>query len=203
TGLPVSELVAFRPQRLALHELLVRVTANFSIPDGAKLEDLGINFRRTVSTILANYVTPEQEVIDAAFEALRRTLAAAIDKELTLLYPTAQEKAAAPTATGRLRALFQRPREAETSADAGVDAESAAIAAWEGAARTTRDEVRAAACRALARVASALFVRHGRIWGSRETIAGLSLDLACNAYGSEFVGRELEPLIARAVEHEA
>jgi len=203
TGLPVSELVAFRPQRLALHELLVRVTANFSIPDGAKLEDLGINFRRTVSTILANYVTPEQEAIDAAFEALRRTLAAAIDKELTLLYPTAQEKAAAPTATGRLRALFQRPREAETSADAGVDAESAAIAAWEGAARTTRDEVRAAACRALARVASALFVRHGRIWGSRETIAGLSLDLACNAYGSEFVGRELEPLIARAVEHEA
>jgi hypothetical protein len=31
----------------------------------------------------------------------------------------------------------------------------------------------------------------------------LALDLACNAYGSEFVGRELEPLIARAVRAEA
>ena len=50
-----------------------------------------------------------------------------------------------------------------------------------------------AACRALARVASALFVRHGRIWGSRETIAALALDLACNAYGSEVVGRLVEP----------
>src|SRR4051812_24548881 len=71
TGLPVSELVAFRPQRLALHELLVRVTADFSIPDGAKLEDLGINFRRTVSTMLANYIAPEHEAIDAAYEVLR------------------------------------------------------------------------------------------------------------------------------------
>ena len=110
TGLPVSELVAFRPQRLALHELLVRVTADFSIPDGAKLEDLGINFRRTVSTILASYITPQQEAINAAYEALRRGLAAAIEKELALLYPPAQEKAAATSATGRLRALFQRPR---------------------------------------------------------------------------------------------
>ena len=203
TGLPVSELVAFRPQRLALHELLVRVTADFSIPDGAKLEDLGINFRRTVSTILACYITPQQEAINAAYEALRRGLAAAIEKELALLYPPAQEKAAATSATGRLRALFQRPREAEPSAEAGIDAESAAIAAWEAAARTASDEVRTAACRALARVASALFVRHGRIWGSRETIAGLALDLACNAYGTEFVGRELEPLIARAVRAEA
>jgi hypothetical protein len=199
TGLPASELVAFRPQRLALHELLVRVTADFSIPDGAKIEDLGINFRRTVSTILTHYVAPEQETIDAAYQALRRELAAAIEKELTLLYPAVQAKPAATTATGRLRALFQRPREAEASADGGVDAESAAIATWEAAARASGDEVRAAACRALARVASALFVRHGRIWGSRETIAGLAVDLACNAYGSEFVGRKLEPLIARAV----
>src|SRR5580765_2889374 len=27
TGLPIPELVAFRPERLALHELLIRVTA--------------------------------------------------------------------------------------------------------------------------------------------------------------------------------
>jgi hypothetical protein len=203
TGLPASELVAFRPRRLALHELLIRVTADFFIPDGAKIEDLGINFRRTVSTILNGYVTPEQQAIDAAYEAVRGALAAAIEKELALLFPAVQAKAAETTATGRVRALFRRPRGAEPSADAGVDAESAAIAAWEALARTPGDEVRAAACRALARVASALFVRHGRIWGSRETIAGLALDLACNSYGSEIVGRKLEPLIARAVEREA
>src|SRR5215471_6341029 len=49
TGLPIAELVAFRPERLALHELLVRVTADVSVPDGSRIEDLGINFREIVS----------------------------------------------------------------------------------------------------------------------------------------------------------
>ena len=204
TGLPASELVAFRPQRLALHELLVRVTADFSIPDGAKIEDLGINFRRTVATILKNYIEPGQEGIDVAYEVLRRALAAAIEKELAVLYPAAPEKSATttPSAARRLRALFHRQREAEANVDTATDSESAVIAAWEATARAGGDEVRTAACRALSRIASALVVRHGSIWGSRETIAGLALDLACNGYGSEFIGRLLEPMIARAVESE-
>ena len=44
TGLALSELVVFRPQRLALHELLIRVTADFAVPDGSRIGDLGINF---------------------------------------------------------------------------------------------------------------------------------------------------------------
>ena len=36
TGLDCSELVAFRPERLALHELLIRVTADLSVPDGTR-----------------------------------------------------------------------------------------------------------------------------------------------------------------------
>ena len=59
SGLELSELAAFRPERLALHELLIRVTADFSVPDGPRIEDLGINFRRIVSRILAHYIQPE------------------------------------------------------------------------------------------------------------------------------------------------
>jgi hypothetical protein len=59
TGLPVAELVAFRPERLALHELLVRVTGDVSVPDGSKIEDLGINFREIVGVILTRYLRLE------------------------------------------------------------------------------------------------------------------------------------------------
>ena len=45
TGFNLSELVVFRPQRLALHELLVRITADFAVPDGTRIADLGLNFR--------------------------------------------------------------------------------------------------------------------------------------------------------------
>src|SRR5689334_19563918 len=56
TGLPRIDVVAFRPERLALHELLIRVTADLSVPDGTRIEDLGINFREMTRTILARSI---------------------------------------------------------------------------------------------------------------------------------------------------
>src|SRR5271166_303546 len=60
TGLELSDLVVFRPERLALHELLVRVTADIEVPDPehAKVNSLGIEFRRIVESIHTQYVTP-------------------------------------------------------------------------------------------------------------------------------------------------
>src|SRR3974377_2497746 len=53
TGLAMREVVAFRPGRLALHAVLVRPTAGFSVPDGQKIEDLGINFREIARALLS------------------------------------------------------------------------------------------------------------------------------------------------------
>ena len=39
TGLDYVELVAFRPERLSLHEVLIRVSADLTVPDGEKIED--------------------------------------------------------------------------------------------------------------------------------------------------------------------
>src|SRR5690606_31792765 len=44
SGLELQELVVFRPQRLVLHELLIRITADLSVPAGSRYEELGINF---------------------------------------------------------------------------------------------------------------------------------------------------------------
>jgi len=38
TGLEFTELVTFNPRRLALHEVLIRVTADLSVPDGSRIE---------------------------------------------------------------------------------------------------------------------------------------------------------------------
>src|SRR6516162_6244659 len=63
TGLPFSELACFRPERLALHELLIRVNADVSVPDGTKIEDLGINFRRMTKLILERAIAPRMEEV--------------------------------------------------------------------------------------------------------------------------------------------
>jgi hypothetical protein len=74
TGLPPGELAVFRPQRLALHELLIRVTADFAVPDGPRIEDLGINFRRIVGVLLSRHLEPQMDVIVAAYDGARRSM---------------------------------------------------------------------------------------------------------------------------------
>src|SRR5271170_5686438 len=68
TGFSPSELVAFRPQRLALHELLIRVTADFAVPDGSRIGDLGINFREIASRLFERHLLPEMDAITTAYE---------------------------------------------------------------------------------------------------------------------------------------
>jgi len=67
TGFNLSELVVFRPQRLALHELLVRVTADFAVPDGTRIADLGLNFREIARLLLSRYLEPAMDAITAAY----------------------------------------------------------------------------------------------------------------------------------------
>src|SRR5216683_1266580 len=82
TGFSPSELVAFRPQRLALHELLIRVTADFAVPDGTRIGDLGINFREMASLLLERHLLPEMDAIAAVYDRTRRELRNAIDAAL-------------------------------------------------------------------------------------------------------------------------
>jgi hypothetical protein len=67
TGFNLSELVVFRPQRLALHELLVRVTADFAVPDGTRIADLGLNFREIARLMLSRYLEPSMHAITATY----------------------------------------------------------------------------------------------------------------------------------------
>jgi len=199
TGLDAADLVAFRPQRLVLHELLIRVTADLSVPDGSRIEDLGINFREIVRTISARYLDPEMHAIVAAYDALRRELADEIATELARLDPSSAT-ASRPAQRGVLGMFKRRPAAVESTAT-DPDRERRLITEWEAGDRAG-EGARGAARLALAKVVSSLLVRHGGIWGSREMIAALATDIACNDFGSAMIGRLLEPLIAKAVAHE-
>ena len=55
TGLSALELISFRPRRLVLHELIVRITADIVVQEGKAEEDLGINFRAIANQIFNRY----------------------------------------------------------------------------------------------------------------------------------------------------
>ena len=198
TGLDLADVVAFRPQRLALHELLIRVTADLCVPDGVRIEDLGINFRRITRTVLVNHIEPRMALVDAEYERVRRELAALIEREVESLFVA---PAAAPVRKRIGFAFLARGKRRE-DADAPGAREARIAAQWDAKAHACADPLQACACRALARVLFALLVRHGRVWGSREMIVNLALDIACNECASDAIGRLIEPWLAEAVRAE-
>jgi len=82
TGLPIQQLVFFRPERLVIHELLIRVSADLFVSDGTRYEDLGINFRNVVSRILTAYIEPEMAAICELHKALNQQAWSIIDQAL-------------------------------------------------------------------------------------------------------------------------
>ncbi len=204
TGLEFRELVAFRPQRMALHEVLVRVTAEISVPDGSRIEDLGINFRQMTRVLLQACIDPRMSEIDAIYDAARRRLSEIIENELTRLFaaPTEASGAAVQARKRELPSFFGRGRALGSLADSGAGDQRQLITAWETKARSSSHGAEEAAYRALSTVVSALLVRHGRVWGSRGLIASLVTDMACNHFGSEEVGRLIEPWLRDAAKTE-
>ena len=201
TGLPEAELVSFRPERLLLHELLVRVTADFSVPDGPRIEDLGINFRRIVTLLLERYLEPRMPAIAAAFEAARVQLRAEIAGTLESL-TEASARADAPPRRGLARWLARAAPPAAPAGAAACAFGPAQISECQRRAAQAADPLRATACRALARVLAALFATHGQAWGTRELIVTIATDLAANSHGSAVIGALIEPVLREAARAE-
>jgi hypothetical protein len=206
TGFASHELVAFRPQRLALHELLIRVTADFAVPDGSRIGDLGINFRQIASRLHGRYLAPEMEAIAAAYDRTRRELRAAIDAALTEATPE-QAPATAPAKRSAASRLLARiaPRRGGAAKPTAPDRVWGPrdIAEYERLAGTVQDSRQKLVYRTLARVMSALFATQGRLaLGMREIIVSVATDLACNDFGSDSIGRAIEPLLLSAARSE-
>jgi hypothetical protein len=200
TGIAATELVAFRPHRLVLHELLIRVTADFAVADGSRIEDLGINFRQITRQLLTQYIEPELDATTRDYGELRGRVAQVTSEALAAL---TGQKATSPVVRRRgLLGRFGRRRPETRAPTSGEAWDVRQIGECERMAHSAGDGLTRAVYRALARVLSALFSRHGGTWGARALIAALATDLACNDYGGERIGEALEPLLQRACSSE-
>jgi hypothetical protein len=204
TGLDAAEIVAVRPARLALHELLIRVTADFSVPDGDRIEDLGINFRHMTSALFERHIEPRMSAITATYDALRSAIAAVVEVELGRLMPPSGDATSTTARTSKsgLFSRFGRARAAPASSDAGGVQTETLVAQWEARSRSSLDALEATVTRVLARLVSALLIKHGSIWLGRDMIARLSIDMATNELASDAIGRLMDPWLAAAAHME-
>ncbi len=205
TGLEAEALVAFRPERLIIHELLIRVTGDFSVPDGSRYADLGINFRNVVDTILKNYITPELDGIVGSFNTLRASIRGEIEEELqSCLFAKAPASSPEPGKSFIKRWLgIGTSKGAQSQKTLSFeDRERELLARWRLEATTHDDPKRRRLSRALAQVIGAISIKYGRVRGDLSVLTDLVTNWMMNDHGSIVVGELIEPLIQQAVEAE-
>ncbi len=205
-GLTLERLSTFKPARLALHEVLIRVMADLSVPDGEEYEDLGINFRQMTATIMGNYIAPELAAITALFERLKREAAEFLDRAQEL---TASSIIGPPEFPGsnprRWSKLFlpsriKMPTRVVTRFP--EDADVVRIDGWRKKAQSTEHPLERACYQALVTTAEGIFAVHGRLTNDRKLITSIALRLVCNDYGSFAVGEYLAPLFLNGAQRE-
>ncbi|GJD77108.1 zeta toxin family protein [Methylobacterium gregans] len=201
SGLAPTEVVEFRPERLVVHELLIRVMADLAVPMGETYGDLGVNFRAIVAAIHADVVAPRMAEIRACHAAARAELATRIAAELdaALAPPAPVQAAEAPRGWWARLGLGTRaaPAPARPASEPPERRAEAHLADWERRAGTDPGE--GAAQAGLARVVRSLIRHRGGLIGDRALIVRLATTLALNREGSRRIGRLIEPWFADSV----
>ena len=202
SGIPIEELAAFRPERLVVHELLIRVIADLNVPDGAKYEDLGRNFRSMTSAILSKYILPRMDEVKQLHSNLGRDISALLDREIEASFeqPSKPTPPAKPGFLARF-GLNGKARPAACPVESAEERGCQILDAWSAKANSAESALERSAYGALARVASAIQRKHGRLIGER-LLSKLALPIAMNDYGSELIGQHIEPFFHRAISEE-
>lgn len=179
TGLEFRELVVFRPERLILHALLVRVTADLCVPAGDRVEDLGINFRRMVDELRANGIDAETPSCKALHERLSTRIGQRLDDWLADLEERGEEPAP--------------PRALTTEDGVGSDweHEASVCARWAAERATLEDESDRGLLGALIRSAEVVRSRLGSLLPHRSLVHRLAHGMALNELASIEIGRRV------------
>jgi hypothetical protein len=209
TGLPLEELAIFRPERLALHEVLVRVTADFEVPDpeSATIRSLGVNFRQIVQVVLSRAFEPSRSDTAQEYDRLKRELAGFIEDELSAAFASTRPNPAPKPPTRAPRSLWGWLRTTIDRQDLPVretdwDHDERVLREWRARAKASDAPLQAVALRSLVKAASAVRLKQGRIPHQQAVLGLLATNLACNEYGGQVIGHIIEPKIREVAEKE-
>lgn len=201
-GLPVHELVAFRPERLVVHELLIHVTIGLSVPDSGDYEDLGRSFREITTTILNRYIAPHRSELAHVFEQLRSAASLMIERELATAFAAPRSAVGSDRGWRRLFASGTPKKRPLFPMETAAERDRRIVSEWRKKSETANNRLDEACFDALNRIATMVMSRHGRLFGDNALLTELAVTLVCNDYGSEVIGDAIVPFIQEAVSRE-
>jgi len=201
TGLSPEELVVFKPERLALHELIVRVTADIVVLEGEHEEDLGIRFRGIANRIMDIYLLPHLPEFDSTFQALYQQAQSMVDRELSqTLFASARNQAKSKPSI--LMRLFAPPKKQPRNLESTQERQLRVISSFKDRGLSTNDSFEAAVYRSLYRVLGSIVSTRGYLGKDKEMLVELITTHICSRYGSRLIGKQVDAWVKQAVINE-
>ncbi|NND90196.1 MAG: hypothetical protein HKN42_04970 [Granulosicoccus sp.] len=204
TGLSVLELVALKPERLVVHALLVRVTADLSVPDGPNYEVLGINLRGMVERIHTAHLQAHMPAIIAVFDEEKRQAADFVAEQLAARVFDRPSAAATPAQSPSLlqRWFGSKSTTERRAASTEEPLEIIAIREWKAQLADCVDPLQRACLTALIKTVDAIVGHRGRVIPDRQLIRDIVVNQVANTHGAQVLEAFIEPLWQHAVEAE-
>lgn len=207
TGINVLELVSLRPQRLIAHSLLVRVTADLSVPDGPNYEDLGINLRAMVASLYSKHMHSELPQITKAVENEKLQAQKFVMKQLADQFTPhiASQSLAASSQTKKqswLSKWFGDSASLDIVPALKKDLEIQAIAHWNARLAVENSPMQKACLHALVKTVSVIVGHRGRMLPDHDLVARIVVNRVCNTYGADIIDQYVDTLWDKAVEAE-
>lgn len=201
TGLTHEELVHFKPTRLVLHELAVRITANIVVPEGEHEEDLGIHFREIASNILAKYIQPELTEIESNYHALQTRLADLVNTEFENSVFASVSSSESKGWWGGLNP-FKSTKKPGRPSETRSEKEFQIIASFRELGLSCDDPEKASVYRSLYRVLGSIANTRGFLGQDQAFLATITTRHVCNYYGSRLIGDKVEEIVNNAIDTE-
>lgn len=198
TGIKLERLVAFTPDRLILHELIIRITADILVEEGAEEELLGQRFRQISQRILEHYIAPHQQEIEKQFLALQQEVKQQVRDILqqTLFQPL-------PNLPSRPKGFFARLRRQPDQPRLSIEEQQyRAIKQFKEQGLQSNRPYDKALYKSLYVILSAMATTNGRIIRDPEMLTTLINRQMCNDYGGQIIGQLLDPIIVQAIREE-
>ncbi|NVK43348.1 MAG: hypothetical protein HWE39_19065 [Oceanospirillaceae bacterium] len=199
-GLPQDELVAFRPERLVLHELLVRVTADIVVPEGDDETALGVNFRNTAEKILVELIRPEMDHITRECDELQQQAQFQIRQVLETSF-FARPQTGKPKRRFSLRQLFSgsKPAPDARPGESTLEKQYRIISEFKEQGIAATDPLTRAVYKSLYRVLGSIAGTSGFVGSDIDFLVQLVTRHLCNEYGSRVIGKRIGPLVRQAI----
>ncbi len=198
TGLNPTELISFKPHRLALHALIVQVNADIVIVEGESEEDLGINFRHIAKNIFSKYLIPKLMQIEHSYETMRARMEEITLAELeqALIRHQAPRQTQAQSFWSR---LVPKKKPPGAPSQTRQEREFDLINSFKQRGLNADDELYAAMFRSLYRVLGAIATTRGFIGNDPRYLQPICVNHACNYLGSRKIGKMVGILVQQAI----